>query len=80
MKTPHAVLIGLALIAAAIFFQAPTVKPAKAASDIKLLFSCWSGDRCAVLAEGTIFYLSQLDRRSGPELRKFNWTNGDAVR
>lgn len=30
MKTPHAVLIGLSLIAAAIYFKEPFVKPAHA--------------------------------------------------
>ena len=30
MKTPHAILIGLSLIAAAIFFKDPAVKPAHA--------------------------------------------------
>ena len=30
MKTPHAILIGLTLIAAALFFREPSVAPAKA--------------------------------------------------
>ena len=30
MKTPHAILIGLALIAAAIFFRQPAIAPAQA--------------------------------------------------
>ena len=30
MKTPHAILIGLALIAAALFFRVPSVLPAQA--------------------------------------------------
>ena len=30
MKTPHAILIGLALIAAALFFREPSVSPAQA--------------------------------------------------
>ena len=33
MKTPYAILVGLALIAAAIFFRAPSISPAFAASD-----------------------------------------------
>jgi hypothetical protein len=49
MKTPHAVLIGLSLIAAAIYFKEPFVKPAHAfggpdhiACDSS--FSCWAFD------------------------------------
>ena len=30
MKTPHAILVGLALIAAALFFREPSVSPAEA--------------------------------------------------
>ena len=33
MNTPYAILIGLALIAAAIFFRAPSISPAFAARD-----------------------------------------------
>ena len=39
MKTPHAILIGLSLIAAAIFFKDTAVKPAYASSG-HLGFSC----------------------------------------
>ena len=42
MKTPHAILIGLSLIAAAIYFKDTAVKPAHAfgptVADIKALF------------------------------------------
>ena len=34
MKTPHAILIGLALVAAALFFREPSVSPAHASSGI----------------------------------------------
>ena len=34
MKTPYAILIGLALIAAAIFFREPSIHSAQAASGI----------------------------------------------
>ena len=51
MKTPYAILIGLALIAAAIFFRQPAIAPAQAG----LIggvdgFKCEAGlNRCAVL-------------------------------
>ena len=82
MKTPQAILIGLALIAAAIYFQEPPVKPAYADEHRfkNLRLSCWSGERCVVLDGETLFYLSEIGRRKGPILQKMNWTNGDAIR
>ena len=50
MKTPHAILIGLSLFAAAIFFKDTAVKPAHAygspatkAEVIKAIASCLNG-------------------------------------
>ena len=51
MKTPHAILIGLSLIAAAIFFKDSPLKPARAYGDraatyfeVKsIVFSCLNG-------------------------------------
>ena len=45
MKTPHAILIGLSLIAAAIFFKDTVVKPAHAIGGPSGLagFSCMGG-------------------------------------
>jgi hypothetical protein len=40
MKTPHAILIGLALIAVAIFFRAPSISPAFASQDCGIYPPC----------------------------------------
>ena len=58
MKTPYAILIGLALIAAALFFRQPSVAPAQAGSigDVEG-FECI--DRgCAVLHGDQITHIS----------------------
>ena len=50
MKTPHAILIGLSLIAAAIFFKDTAIKPAYAIGGPKAVagFACTAGDARAI--------------------------------
>ena len=49
MKTPHAILIGLTLIAAALFFREPSVPPAQAGLvDGVGGFQCWAA-ACVIL-------------------------------
>ena len=50
MKTPHAILIGLALIVAALFFREPSVSPAQAGiTGDRNGFECPSMDACFIL-------------------------------
>ena len=49
MKTPHAILIGLTVIAAALFFREPSVSPAQAGVSGKVHgFQC-GGRTCFIL-------------------------------
>ena len=64
MKTPHAILIGLALIAAALFFREPSVPPAQAglvdgASGLQCRqWQSLSGTECELLSGGAILAFS----------------------
>ena len=57
MKTPHAILIGLALIAAALFFRQPSIAPAQAGliGDVDG-FEC-NDSGCAVLHGDKITFI-----------------------
>ena len=58
MKTPYAILIGLALIAAALFFRQPAVAPAQAGSIGGVDgFECLA-DGCLVLHGDKITYIN----------------------
>ena len=68
MKTPHAILIGLSLIAAAIFFKDTAVKPAHASSGEDIDMACHFGqldtgqdDRCWI-RQGSYLYLFDRQR------------------
>ena len=72
MKTPTAILIGLALIAAAIFFREPSVRPAHAALVSADGFSC-AGSRdllCGILNGDFIHFVDAA------EIHKVNWKTG----
>ena len=67
MKTPYAILIGLALIAAAIFYREPSVSAAQAgAIKTKYMdgFKCVASDRdsttCAILHGNQITFAHQF--------------------
>lgn len=69
MKTPHAILIGLSLIAAAIFFKDTVVKPAHALGGPRGL----AGFSCGPLGRGHICYLVDHDLKA---LRLAGWKMG----
>ena len=73
MKTPHAILVGLALISAAIFFREPSVKPAHAALTGADGFQC-SANSCFVL-DGDRIYAQSL---GAPEVN-WRWKGGSTV-
>jgi hypothetical protein len=63
MKTPQAIIIGLALIAAAIYLGEPSVKPAHAALGGVDGFSCSGngiGQSCGVLDGNTIYLVGHF--------------------
>ena len=67
MKTPYAILIGLALIAAAIFYREPSIKSALATTSIQIpVMSCLgggygAGDWFCNIAYGDSLYQIPLD-------------------
>ena len=67
MKTPHAILIGLALIAAALFFREPSVPPAQAG-----LVDGASGLQCRQWQSlsGTECFIVH-----GPKITRIIWAN-----
>ena len=74
MKTPHAVLIGLSLIAAAIYFKEPFVKPAHAFGGVDHitcyeLRACWAFD-------GVKAYRFSITRGFNDPVNVFNWKTG----
>jgi hypothetical protein len=58
MKTPTAILIGLTLIAAAIFFREPSIKPTHAALGGVGGFSCSGSETCAILEGDTVHFVT----------------------
>ena len=66
MKTPHAILIGLSLIAAAIFFKDTALKPAHAynapatKADVEEIVYCLFG--ASIRANGTKIYPATICR------------------
>jgi hypothetical protein len=73
MKTPHAILIGLALIAAAIFFQEPPVKPAQAAFGGVDSFSCGGEKWCSILDGDSVYFVGM-----GQGIWNLNWKTGES--
>jgi len=63
MKTPYAILIGLALIAAAIFFRQPSIAPAQAQFRSKAIGIACSAtlSDCAVLHGDKIAWVYKAD-------------------
>ena len=74
MKTPHAILIGLALIAAAIFFREPSVKPAHAALGGVDGFVCDNSTFTCAILDGDFIYISSASADLG---NKRNWKTGE---
>jgi len=72
MKTPHAILIGLAFIAAAIFFREPSVNPAQAALVGADGISCAAPNQCGILNGDFIHFATTS------EIVKVNWKTGRA--
>ena len=70
MNPPHAILIGLALIAVAIFFREPSVKPAHAALVGADGISCTAFRVCGILNGDFMHFVD-----SG-EIQKVNWKTG----
>ena len=66
MKTPYAILIGLSLIAAAIFFKDTVVKPAHAIGGP----DGFAGFSCAAFGRGNLCYV--VDRH----LNIYVWQDG----
>ena len=76
MKTPHAILIGLSLIAAAIFFKDTAVKPAHAFGGPDG-FACSSGG-CWVFEGNTATSFSpKIGIRKN---RVYNWRTGKEIK
>ena len=76
MKTPQAILIGLALIAVAILFREPSVKPANAAFggvDRYLCVSSGNSAECGIL-DGDFVYFVRGSH--GATINKVKWRTG----
>ena len=74
MKTPYAILIGLALIAAALFFRQPSIAPAQAGGvKVKYMdgFKCVPNPGSAVCGH---CYILHEDKVIG---LMFNWVRGE---
>ena len=78
MKIPHAILIGLSLIAAAIFFKDTAVKPAHAFGGPER-FACYDTFRCWVFDgnKATRFSPTTGISRAG---EPFNWRTGKQIK
>ena len=72
MKTPTAILLGLALIAAAIFLREPSIKSAQAVTPPAYQFQC-NQDGCYFLAGTNIYFIKAPSDTIG--LRSWNWNN-----
>ena len=76
MKTPHAILIGLALIAAALFFRQPSIAPAQAGGvKVKYMdgFKCVAHPGTPGKVSGHCYILHE-DKVIG---LPFNWARGE---
>ena len=74
MKTPHAVLIGLSLIAAAIYFKEPFVKPAHAFGGVDHI-ACYEKSRCWAFDGDKAYQFSIWRGRNNP-FNVMNWKTG----
>ena len=84
MKTPHAILIGLSLIAAAIFFKDTAVKPAHASGGEDIDMACHfgqldtgQGDRCWI-RHG--YYMNLFSGGANEPVTIVNWRAGKKVK
>ena len=77
MKTPHAILIGLSLIAAAIFFKDTAVKPAHAFNGPDG-FACHDYNDCWVFEGDKVTRFHPKSR--GIRNHVYNWRTGDQIK
>ena len=80
MKTPHAVLSGLSLIAAAIYFKEPFVKPAHAFGGPDHIACFGEKGTCYAFNgnEATLFYPAWAGLKKSQIT--WNWKTGDKLR
>ena len=78
MKTPHAILIGLSLIAAAIFFKDTAVKPAHAFGGPDGI-TCYTQTNCWLI-DGDKAYEFWLYNGSGKPRYIVNWRTGERIK
>ena len=79
MKTPHAILIGLSLIAAAIFFKDTAVKPAHAFGGPDHITCGGEQLGSCVTFKGDVAYLFSLVRGANNYVWKVNWRTGQQL-
>ena len=82
MNTPHAILIGLSLIAAAIFFKETAVKPAHAFGGPDG-FACWDSRSCFVMEGNVVHEISigaAYDGGRNLPLFSYNWRTGKEIK
>ena len=77
MKTPHAVLIGLSLIAAAIYFKEPFVKPAHAFRGVDHI-ACYEVLKCWAF-DGDKAYRFYMAKGFNDPVTIFNWKTGTRI-
>ena len=80
MKTPHAILIGLLLIATAIFFKDTAVKPAHASNGKDTNMACHFGeiangneDRCWILQGEYRYAFNRMTITTSDPSSYFRW-------
>lgn len=78
MKTPHAVLIGLSLIAAAIYFKEPFVKPAHAFGGPDHI-TCYKFPRCLAFDGDKVIQFGLTPRGFNDPINIWNWKTGRRI-
>ena len=73
MKTPHAILIGLAFIAAALFFREPSVAPAQAGIGGVDGFMCPERGICYILDGDSIYGVGVASGVADTFPTKYSW-------
>ena len=79
MKTPHAILIGLSLISAAIFFKDTAVKPAHAFGGPDYI-TCWSWAYSYVFEGDTAHWINMNAGANAKDIKTINWRTGKIIR
>ena len=78
MKTPHAILIGLSLIAAAIYFKDTAIKPANAFGGPDHI-ACMSGT-CLLFEGDTATLFSPIGGGVNHSWSTVNWRTGERIK